>query len=90
VAANGIDDDQDGSTDELAVPSSLNPTAAAALRPSGDRWMNHDRDGDGWTLSQERLLGTAPNIAVGNPLTTAHAAALAVAATAGVRPGRRQ
>ena len=71
VAANGIDDDQDGTADETAVPSSVNPNVAGpagapANGPAGDRWANHDRDGDGWTLSQERLLGTETT-AVGCP-----------------------
>jgi hypothetical protein len=68
VGANGIDDDLDGSVDESATPVALNPTVAAAAGGAGDRWANMDRDGDGWTLNQERLLGTAPNIIVGNPI----------------------
>ncbi len=46
----------------------INPTARVTTGASPDRWADHDRDGDGWTLAQERLLGTEPNVVTGNPV----------------------
>jgi len=67
VAGNGVDDDKDGEIDEATLLLLSNPTAQSILAgAAGDRWAFHDRDGDGYTLDQERSIGTEAAIFIGD------------------------